>query len=118
MPLTTLKRALLRFAVIFVLQTVSLAQSQPSTAPQPNNQQRNDDVEEKNPPDPSTTTPPAPEIQTIQGEDNDSADIPPFALPYIDTETYFRMRDEHVRLMRGLLDKFFDPRSRGEAIRQ
>ena len=117
MPLTTLKRALLGFLLIFILQAVSVAQSQPST-PQPNAQQRNDDVEEKNPPDPSTTTTPAPEIQTIQGEDNDSADIPSFALPYIDTETYFRMRDEHVRLMRGLLDKFFDPRSRGQAIQQ
>src|SRR5689334_13877076 len=102
MTVTILRRALAGILLVFFFATLSSAQNQPAAPTSRPDGQRNDDVEEKNPPDSSATVP-APEIQNIDNQDNDSADVPPFALSTIDNETYFRMRDEHVRLMRGLL---------------
>src|SRR5260221_8451374 len=114
---TLLSRSLAALLLTFLLQTVSLAQNpDPQATPQPV-PQRNDDVEEKNPPalaaDPAT----GPIISVIDS-DMDSPDLPAFAVGLIDAEEYLRMRDQHTRFLRGLMDKHFDPRARGQAIHQ
>src|SRR5258708_23601355 len=112
---TLFRRSLAALVLIFLLQTFSLAQNpDPQATPQPQ-PQRNDDVEEKKPApaaDPAT----GPIISVIDSDD--SPDLPAFALGLIDAEEYLRMRDQHTRFLRGLMDKHFDPRARGEAIHQ
>jgi len=49
--------------------------------------------------------------------ETDSADIPEILRGKIDEETYLRLRNEHIRLLRGLLDKGRDPKERANAIR-
>jgi hypothetical protein len=116
-----LSRLLFVLTLFFVLPTTAFAQdSQPTPDPnapqQPAPAPRNDDIEETQPaPQTDGSVPPA-TPQAIDG-DRDSADIPPFALGTVDEERYFRMRDEHIRFLRGLMDKRFDPRARGQAIR-
>ena len=92
----------------------------------------NDDVEEVDT-DNSSTEPPA----TVQLSDtnknrakhktqdsldleqeSENADVPPQFRGIIDNETYLKMRAEHIRLMRGMDDKLYNPQTRGEAIRQ
>ena len=99
----------LLFVLVFQLSSLAQSPNQDQTPPS-----RNDDIEEKLPSQPSAST----DVPSMLDTDLDSADIPAFALGVIDTETYLRMRDEHVRFLRGLMDKHFDPRSRGQAIRQ
>src|SRR5215467_5590263 len=97
-------------AVLCLFQISSLAQSSNPTPPPP----RNDDVEEKRT---DQTDPPAPDgIVTLSGE-SDTPDLPGIAVGSVDSETYLRMRDQHIRFLRGLMDKLFDPRARGQAIR-
>src|SRR6267142_5040225 len=48
--------------------------------------------------------------------DADSADIPPFARGLIDEATYFRLRDEHLQLVRGVPDLIDNPQARSSAI--
>lgn len=48
--------------------------------------------------------------------DSDSADIPPFAQGKTDPQTYLRLREEHIKVRRGLNDAKFDPRARVNAI--
>src|SRR5215475_10924362 len=119
----TLSRLLFVLTLFFVLRTAAFAQNpDPQPTPDPNAPQqpapapRNDDIEETRPaPPPDDSAPPA-IPQSLDG-DRDSADLPPFAQGLTDTERYFRMRDEHIRFLRGLMDKHFDPRARGQAIR-
>jgi hypothetical protein len=54
----------------------------------------------------------------ISGEDEDSADIPPFARGLIDEETYLRLRDELIAIKRGLPSLLLHPGARSRAIRQ
>ena len=109
---TSVRWSLSALFLFVLLQFFGFAQDQ-STKPTP--PPRNDDIEEKQAPaaDQGVATPPAPE--TLVGE-SDTPDIPDFARGLIDTETYLRLRDEHIRLMRGQLDRLFDPRSRNQAI--
>ena len=48
--------------------------------------------------------------------DTDSADLPAFFKGSIDTEDYLRMRNAHIRRLRGLMDREFSPRRRNGAI--
>src|SRR5215470_10370247 len=105
----------------FVLRTAAFAQNpDPQSTPDPNAPQqpapapRNDDIEETQPAPPADNSVPTATPQAIDG-DRDSADIPPFALGSVNEDSYFRMRDEHIRFLRGLMDKRFDPRARGQA---
>ena len=97
-------------ALLLVFPLSSLAQNTSTDQTPP----RNDDIEERLP---DQSPPPTDTPQMLDG-DADYADLPAFAVGLIDTETYLRMRDEHIRFLRGLMDKVYDPRSRGQAIRQ
>jgi len=48
--------------------------------------------------------------------DTDSADLPAFFKGSIDTEDYLRMRNAHIRRLRGLMDREFSPWRRNGAI--
>lgn len=48
--------------------------------------------------------------------DTDSPDLPSFFKGLIDTEDYLRMRNAHVRRLRGLMDPNFQPWRRNGAI--
>lgn len=48
--------------------------------------------------------------------DTDSADLPAFFKGSIDTEDYLRMRNAHIRRLRGLMDKEYSPSRRNGAI--
>jgi MBG domain (YGX type)/Bacterial Ig-like domain (group 3) len=110
-----MRRRLLRgafFALLLLFPLAILAQtSNPTPAPPP----RNDDIEEKLQDQSAPASTDA--VVTLSGE-VDTPDLPAIAVGLIDSETYLRMRDEHIRFLRGLMDKLFDPRSRGQAIRQ
>ncbi|HMF92312.1 MAG TPA: MBG domain-containing protein [Candidatus Angelobacter sp.] len=119
---TSLSTTLCVLSLLFLLQAVSLAQNpdpQPTPDPTATPQSappRNDDVDENKPAPPPGDAAPAP-VQTIDG-DSDSADLPSFAAGQVDGQLYLKMRDEHIRFLRGLMDKHFDPRARGQAIRE
>jgi Big-like domain-containing protein len=49
--------------------------------------------------------------------DTDSADIPPFARGRISEEQYFALRDQQIRMQRGIYDLVRDPLLRSKAIR-
>src|SRR5262245_11465250 len=114
-----LSRVFLLLSLFFALQTISFAQNpdptpDPQSTPQPTVHQRKDDVDEIKPAAPPADANAQAPVQTLDG-DHDSADLPPFSLDLTDEASYFRMRDEHVRFLRGLMDKRFDPRARGQA---
>jgi hypothetical protein len=50
--------------------------------------------------------------------DTDSPDLPGFFQGSIDTEQYLRMRNQHVRRLRGLMDPEFAPHKRNSAIHE
>src|SRR5260221_13756973 len=101
---TFFHRAILALLLSFLLQTLSFAQTPDPQVTPPPAAPRNDDVEEKNPPAPSTDPATGPIISVIDGE-TDSPDLPAFALGLIDAEEYLKMRDQHNRFLRGLVDK-------------
>ncbi|HKV92064.1 MAG TPA: Ig-like domain repeat protein [Candidatus Angelobacter sp.] len=51
-------------------------------------------------------------------EDDDSADIPPFARGHISEKEYFELRDQAVRLRRGIDDLMRTPQARSLAVRK
>lgn len=98
-------------ALLLLFPIAILAQTSNPPAPPP----RNDDIEEKLQDQSAPASTDA--VATLDGE-NDTPDLPAIAIGLIDTETYLRMRDQHIRFLRGLMDKLWDPRSRGQAIKQ
>jgi hypothetical protein len=51
-------------------------------------------------------------------EDDDSADIPPFARGHISEMEYFALRDQEIRTRRGIDDLMRSPHARSQAVRQ
>jgi len=51
-------------------------------------------------------------------DDEDDADIPPFARGKMDKATYLRLRDEHVAKRRGISDLINHPQARSQAIQK
>ncbi len=51
-------------------------------------------------------------------EDADSADIPPFARGHISEEEYFALRDQDIRVRRGIDDLMRSPQARSLAVRK
>lgn len=65
------------------------------------------------PTQPQAAAAPDPDAET----DTDSADIPPFARGRISEAEYFALRDQEIRLRRGLDDLLRNPHARSQAIR-
>jgi Bacterial Ig-like domain (group 3) len=51
-------------------------------------------------------------------EDDDSADIPPFARGHISEKEYFALRDQDIRVRRGIDDLMRSPQARSLAVRK
>ena len=51
-------------------------------------------------------------------EDDDSADIPPFARGHISEKEYFELRDQEIRIRRGVNDLVRSPQARSQAVRK
>ncbi|HZS28169.1 MAG TPA: hypothetical protein VFB76_13135 [Candidatus Angelobacter sp.] len=51
-------------------------------------------------------------------EDDDSADIPPFARGHISEKEYFELRDQEIRIRRGVDDLMRSPQARSQAVRK
>ncbi|MGE5322688.1 MAG: hypothetical protein ACM3SW_07495, partial [Actinomycetota bacterium] len=68
---------------------------------------------------PDKSGPPAQStIQSTTPEpETDSADIPPFARGFVSEEQYLALRDQQIRLQRGINDLVRDPLLRSKAIR-
>src|SRR5205085_3053938 len=64
----------------------------------------------------TATTPPAPILDT--DDDSDSPDVPSFLRGLMDTDQYLKMRNEHMRRLRGTADGDFHPDRRNGAIRR
>ncbi len=62
----------------------------------------------------TTTTPPTPILDT--DDDSDSPDVPSFLRGLMDTDQYLKMRNEHMRRLRGTADGDFRPERRNGAI--
>jgi hypothetical protein len=97
--------------LLLVLQLVLFGQNQNPRPASP----RNDDIEEKQAPPADQGVATAP--PDFLNAESDTPDVPDFARGLIDTETYLRLRNEQIRLMRGQMDRLYDPRSRNQAIR-
>jgi hypothetical protein len=65
--------------------------------------------------DPNAAAPVEPDRIDLDN-DTDSADIPAFAKGLVDSEQYLRMRNAHIRRLRGLMDPSFHPNRRNGAI--
>jgi hypothetical protein len=130
----SLRRTLPLCLPVFGTLTVLLFLLSPAFAQDDNSKAKphNDDVEEVDS-DNSSTEPPATvqlsdtnknrakhktQDQLDLEQESENADVPPQFRGLIDNETYLKMRAEHIRLMRGMDDKLFNPKTRGEAIRQ
>src|SRR5262249_43010501 len=55
---------------------------------------------------------------TAPDEDDDSADIPPFARGHISEKEYFALRDQEIRTRRGIDDLMRSPQARSQAVRK
>ncbi|HEY7403911.1 MAG TPA: Ig-like domain repeat protein [Candidatus Angelobacter sp.] len=51
-------------------------------------------------------------------EDDDSADIPPFARGHVSESEYFALRDQEIRTRRGINDLMRSPQARSQAVRR
>jgi hypothetical protein len=69
-------------------------------------------------PAPTATAKPAQATSADADDDENDADIPPFARGSIDKGTYLRMRDEHVAKRRGIDDLMTHPQARSQAIQK
>jgi len=64
----------------------------------------------------TTAAAPTDPTQIDQLADTDSADVPEFLRGLIDIDDYLRLRNAHVRRLRGLMDPAFQPWRRNGAI--
>jgi hypothetical protein len=55
---------------------------------------------------------------TATAQDDDSADIPPFARGRVSETEYFALRDQDIRKRRGIDDLMRSPQARSQAVRQ
>src|SRR5205814_7280605 len=83
-------------------------------------QNQNQDQNQNPKPDanaaPSATAPATPALDA--DDDTDSPDVPIFLKGLIDTDQYLKMRNEHIRRLRGVADNDFHPARRNGAIHQ
>ncbi|HET9836971.1 MAG TPA: MBG domain-containing protein [Candidatus Angelobacter sp.] len=63
-----------------------------------------------------TISDPAQQDRIDMVADTESADVPDFFRGLIDTEDYLRLRNSHIRRLRGLMDPLFQPWRRNHAI--
>jgi hypothetical protein len=103
------------FAVLSFCASSAFAQDPqaspaPSPAPATDPTTATDDANPVPPPD--AASPDRLDLDT----DTDSADLPAFFKGSIDTEDYLRMRNAHIRRLRGLMDKEYSPSRRNGAI--
>jgi hypothetical protein len=101
------------FAVLSFCAASAFAQdpqTSPSPAPAADPTTATDDANPVPPPD--AAMPDRLDMDT----DTDSADLPAFFKGSIDTEDYLRMRNAHIRRLRGLMDKEYSPWRRNGAI--
>src|ERR1051326_1848909 len=105
--------AVLCFFVCLLLGSFAVAQSpDPQPAPTPDPTTATDDQSATVPPDATAAAATDPD----QLADTDSADVPSFLKGLIDTEQYLRMRNSHIRRLRGLMDPAFGTWRRNGAI--
>src|SRR5262249_1579574 len=94
------------FAIFLVFTaTACFSQNSPPQSPAPTTPAAS------SAPSTASTAPPAEE------EDDDSPDIPPFARSRTSSKEYLQLRDQQLRLQRGLDDLLRDPQARGRALR-
>lgn len=99
------------FAVLSFCAASAFAQDpQASSTPATDPTTATDDANPAPPPD--AALPDRLDLDT----DTDSADLPAFFKGSIDTEDYLRMRNAHIRRLRGLMDREFSPWRRNGAI--
>ena len=67
-------------------------------------------------PDPNAATPPPPTLDA--DDDTDSPDVPVFLKGLIGTDEYLKLRNEHIRRLRGTMDNDFHPTRRNRAIQR
>src|SRR5437016_4508422 len=67
-------------------------------------------------PDPNAAAPASPVLDA--NDDSDSPDVPVFLKGLVNTEQYLKLRNEHIRRLRGLADSDFHPARRNGAIRR
>ena len=100
--------AVLSFCAVFAF--AQDPQSSPTPSPATDPTTATDDANPALPPD--AALPDRLDLDT----DTDSADLPAFFKGSIDTEDYLRMRNAHIRRLRGLMDREFSPWRRNGAI--
>src|SRR5205807_8986966 len=71
---------------------------------------QNQDQNQNPKPDASTAAPSAPTLDA--DDDTDSPDAPVFLKGLINTEQYLKLRNEHIRRLRGVADNDFHPARR------
>ncbi|HET9281541.1 MAG TPA: Ig-like domain repeat protein [Candidatus Angelobacter sp.] len=97
--------------LISVAQSILLLMALPATTLAQNSSQQNTDTSTGQKPAATTAVPAA-------DADADSADIPPFARGRISEKEYLELRDQEIRIRRGVNDLVRSPQARSQAVRK
>ncbi|HEY7403761.1 MAG TPA: MBG domain-containing protein [Candidatus Angelobacter sp.] len=103
------------FAVLFFCAASTFAQD-PQASPTPSPTPATDPTTATDDANPALPPDAALQDRLDLDADTDSADLPAFFKGSIDTEDYLRMRNAHIRRLRGLMDREFSPWRRNGAI--